>query len=164
MKTWIATLLAAAIALPAAAQQSQREKWNAPGEAFQIIGNAYYVGTAGLASYLFKTNDGLILLDGALPESAPMIEANIVKLGFKVLDIKILLNSHGHFDHTGGLAQLKKDSGAKLYVMEGDVSAVEGGFFATRSPTWLAPCCPARLRHCPHPHRCSDSPTCRSVR
>lgn len=122
-------LVALALSLPASAQQSQREKWNAPSEGFHIIDNVYYVGTGGLASYLFKTNDGLILLDGALPESVPMIEANIAKLGFKLSDIKILLNTHAHFDHTGGLAQLKKDTGAKFYAMEGDVSALEGGFY-----------------------------------
>jgi metallo-beta-lactamase class B len=130
MKAWTGAMLAAAIALPAAASaQAQRETWNKPGEAFKIIGNAYYVGTGGLASYLFETRDGLILLDGALPESVPQIETNIAKLGFKVSDIKIILNSHAHFDHSGGLAQLKKDTGAKLAAMEGDVSALEGGFY-----------------------------------
>ncbi len=126
-----ATIAAAAamFALPASAQQSQREKWNAPSEGFHIIGNVYYVGTGGLSSFLFKTSDGLILLDGALPESVPIIEGNIKKLGFKLSDIKIILNSHAHFDHSGGLQQLKKDIGAKLYAMEGDVSALEGGFY-----------------------------------
>jgi metallo-beta-lactamase class B len=122
------TIAVAAAAMPASAQ-SQREIWNKPGEAFRIIGNAYYVGTGGLASYLFETKDGLILLDGALPESVPQIEASIAKLGFKVSDIKIILNSHAHYDHTGGLAQLKKDTGATLAAMEGDVSALEGGFY-----------------------------------
>jgi metallo-beta-lactamase class B len=64
-----------------------------------------------------------------MPEGAPIIEANIAKLGFKPGDVKILLNSHAHFDHSGGLAQLKKDTGAQLYAMEGDVSALEGGFY-----------------------------------
>jgi len=118
----------AAAAMPASAQ-SQRETWNKPGEAFRIIGNAYYVGTGGLSSYLFETKDGLILLDGALTESVPQIEANIAKLGFKLGDVKIILNSHAHYDHSGGLAQLKKDTGAKFYAMEGDVSALEGGFY-----------------------------------
>jgi metallo-beta-lactamase class B len=114
---------------PAAKQPSQRELWNAPAEPFHLIDNVYSVGPAGLASYLFKTQDGLILLDGALPESVAQIEANIQKLGFKLSDVKIILNSHAHFDHSGGLAQLKKDTGAKLYAMESDVSALEGGFY-----------------------------------
>jgi metallo-beta-lactamase class B len=116
-------------AQPAAKQPSRRELWNRPAEPFHIIDNVYYVGTSGLASYLFKTQDGLIVLDGALPESAPLIEASIQKLGFKLSDVKIILNSHAHFDHSGGLAQLKEDTGARLYAMEGDVSALEGGFY-----------------------------------
>lgn len=116
-------------AQPASNQPSQREVWNVPAEPFHIIDNVYSVGTGGLASYLFKTEDGLILLDGALPESAPLIEAHIQKLGFKLSDVKIILNSHAHYDHSGGLAQLKKDTGARLYAMEGDVSALEGGFY-----------------------------------
>ena len=117
---------AAMLALPVFAQSNN---WNKPTEPFHIIDNVYYVGTEGLGAYLFKTDAGLILLDGATPEGAAMIEANIAKLGFKVGDVKILLNSHAHFDHSGGLAQLKKDTGAQMAAMEGDVSALEGGFY-----------------------------------
>lgn len=102
--------------------------WKAPTEPFRIIDNVYYVGTAGLGSYLFVTPEGDILLDGTIPEAAPQIEANIQKLGFKLSDIKYLLNSHAHYDHAGGLAQLKKDTGATLIASEGDRSALEGGF------------------------------------
>jgi metallo-beta-lactamase class B len=124
---------------PAAKQPSQREIWNVPAEPFHLIDNVYSVGTAGLAAYLFKTKDGLIVLDAALPESVPQIEANIQKLGFKLSDVKIILNSHAHFDHSGGLAQLKKDTGAKLYAMEGDVSALEGGFYlGSENEKWLS--------------------------
>jgi metallo-beta-lactamase class B len=70
-----------------------------------------------------------VLLDGATPEGAAVIKANIAKLGFKLSDVKVLLNSHAHFDHSGGLAELKAESGAKLWAMEGDVSALEGGFY-----------------------------------
>lgn len=131
LATTLATLLcASALAqAPAAKQPTQREAWNAPFEPFHLIDNVYYVGTGGLGSYLFKTSDGLIVLDAALPESVPAIEAHIKQLGFKLSDVKIILNSHAHFDHSGGLAQLKKDTGGKLYAMEGDVSALEGGFY-----------------------------------
>ncbi len=86
-------------------------------------------GRRGSRSFLFVTPEGDILLDAALPESVPQIEANIQKLGFKLTDIKYLLNSHAHFDHSGGLAQMKIDTGAKLVASEGDRSALEGGFY-----------------------------------
>lgn len=125
-KLAVAALATAMAAGPAFAQ---RDNWNKPTEPFHIAGNLYYVGTEGLASYLVVTNEGSILIDGALPDSVPQIEANIGKLGFKLKDVKIILNSHAHFDHSGGLAQLKKDTGAQLYAMEGDVSALEDGVY-----------------------------------
>ncbi|MFY0581284.1 subclass B3 metallo-beta-lactamase [Cystobacter fuscus] len=133
-----AASLALVLALPSSAQPAAPtppaardwpSNWNTPTEPFRIIDNIYYVGTEGLGSYLFVTPEGHILLDGALPESAPLIEANIQKLGFKLSDIKYLLNSHAHFDHSGGLAQLKKDTGATLIASERDQSALEGGFY-----------------------------------
>jgi metallo-beta-lactamase class B len=125
MKAGLVAAAACTMAAPAVAQRN----WNTPTEPFHVIDNVYYVGTEGLAAYLFVTPQGNILLDGATAEAAPQIEANIVKLGFKVADVKILLNSHAHFDHSAGLAQLKKDTGAQMLAMEGDVSALEGGFY-----------------------------------
>ena len=103
--------------------------WNKPTEPFHVIDNIYYVGTEGLGAYLFTGPEGHVLLDGATPEGADVIEANIAKLGFKLSDVKVLLNSHAHYDHSGGLAQLKQESGASSHAMEGDVSALEGGFY-----------------------------------
>ncbi|MFT3721957.1 MAG: subclass B3 metallo-beta-lactamase [Hyphomonadaceae bacterium] len=120
---------AAAVGMAAGPAFAQRDNWNKPTEPFHIAGNLYYVGTEGLASYLVVTSEGNILIDGALPDSVAQIEANIAKLGFKVSDIKIILNSHAHFDHSGGLAQLKKDTGAQLVAHQGDVSALEGGVY-----------------------------------
>jgi metallo-beta-lactamase class B len=105
------------------------QKWTAPFEPFQLIDNIYYVGTDGIAAYIIKTSQGLILLDTALPESTGMIKANIAKLGFKLADIKIILNSHAHFDHTGGLAEIKKDTGAQLVAGERDKPLLEGGYY-----------------------------------
>ncbi len=127
---WFTTVAAAAaISMSAALPAFAQTNWNTPTEPFHVIDNVYYVGTEGLSAFLFTTPEGHILLDGATPQGAPMIEANIAKLGFKLSDVKLLLNSHAHFDHSGGLKQLKQDTGAKLYVMEGDVSAIEGGFY-----------------------------------
>jgi metallo-beta-lactamase class B len=121
--------LTCSIACTTALAQSQRENWNKPTPPFHIIDNLYYVGTNGLASYLIVTPEGNVLLDAALEESVPQIEKNIQTLGFKLTDVKFLLNSHAHLDHSGGLAQLKKDTGAVLISSQGDKSALEGGFY-----------------------------------
>ena len=102
-------------------------EWIQPHAPFRIVPNLYYVGTEGLASYLFVTDRGLVLLDATLPENVPQIEANIRSLGFELRDVKILLNSHAHFDHAGGFSAIKRDTGATLEVMDRDVWAVEHG-------------------------------------
>jgi metallo-beta-lactamase class B len=101
--------------------------WSAPFKPFHVIDCIYYVGSAGLSAWIIKTSDGLILLDVGMPQNATMVEKNIQSLGFKLSDIKILLNSHAHFDHAGGLSHLKRDTGAKLEAGAGDKTALETG-------------------------------------
>ena len=43
--------------------------------------------------------------------------------------MKILLNSHAHIDHAGGLAKLKVDTGAMLIASAGDRYALEKGVY-----------------------------------
>jgi metallo-beta-lactamase class B len=95
--------------------------WNQPVEPFRIAGNLYYVGASDVTSYLIATLQGHIVIDGGFEETAPMILANIAKLGFKPKDVKILLSSHAHYDHAGGLAELKRVTGAKFYASVADV-------------------------------------------
>ncbi|MGA1994521.1 MAG: subclass B3 metallo-beta-lactamase [Bryobacteraceae bacterium] len=88
--------------------------WNAPQKPFRIYGNTYYVGPHGLSSILVTSEAGHVLLDGALPESAPGIAASIRSLGFRMEDVKLIVNSHVHFDHAGGIAALQRLSGAAV--------------------------------------------------
>ena len=98
---------------------------NQPMPPFRIAGDIYYVGASDVASYLMVTPQGMLLLDGGFAETAPMIEANIQALGFKVTDVKWLLNGHAHPDHAGGLAKLKADSGARFAAMAQEVQPLE---------------------------------------
>jgi metallo-beta-lactamase class B len=114
---------------PAAMAQDarQRQAWNRPAEPFRIIGNVHYVGTAGIASYLVTGPRGHVLIDGGLPESAPLIAANIRGLGFRPQDVRYILVNHAHFDHSGGLAALKRLTGATLLASAGDKADLESG-------------------------------------
>jgi len=133
----IVVALVALISLTAAAEaQTPKDmlaallvKWNKPTEPFKMIGNVYYVGTDGLASYLITSPQGHILVDTVMPEATSQIKANIEKLGFKVTDVKYLLNTHAHIDHTGGLAEMKVASGAQLVAGEADKPLLEGGYY-----------------------------------
>ena len=122
-----AVLLAASPACAELPFVKERAEWNVPQKPFHVIGNIYYVGMAGVSAFLIVTPQGNILTDGGLPESAPFIEANIKALGFKLSDVKYLLNSHAHFDHSGGLAKLKSDTGAKFVASTGDAPFLESG-------------------------------------
>jgi metallo-beta-lactamase class B len=102
-------------------------EWTAPSEPFRIAGNLYYVGTYDLACYLITTSDGNILINTGMAESVPMIRKNIETLGFRYNDIKILLTTQAHFDHVSGMAAIKKDTGAKMYVDEADVQVMQDG-------------------------------------
>jgi metallo-beta-lactamase class B len=105
--------------------QADSNPWNRPIEPFRIVGNLYYVGGADLTSYLIVTPKGLILLDGGSAALAPVIQKHIEELGFKAEDIRILLNSHAHLDHAGGLALFKRLSGARMVASEGDRPLLE---------------------------------------
>jgi len=110
-------------------RKAMLEYWNKPTESFKIIGNIYYVGTNGLASYLVTSPQGHFLIDTAMPETATQIEASIQKLGFKLSDVKYILNTHAHMDHTGGIAQIKKNTGAQVVSGEKDKPLLEGGYY-----------------------------------
>ena len=130
MKSLIAAAAVLILATPAQAELpfvKERAEWNVPQKPFHVIGNIYYVGMAGVSAFLIVTPKGSILTDGGLPESAPFIEKNIQALGFKLSDVKYLLNSHAHFDHSGGLAKLKADTGARFVASTGDAPFLESG-------------------------------------
>jgi metallo-beta-lactamase class B len=127
MKKSLITAAFVLTAIPAFAQQNAT--WTAPFEPFKVIDNVYYVGSAGLSSWLITTPQGDILLDVGVPQNATMVEEHIQKLGFKLSDIKILLNSHGHFDHSGGMAKLKADTGATVISSVPERYALEHGVY-----------------------------------
>lgn len=114
-------------AITCSAHAANPPAWSTPTAPYQIGENLYYVGSAGLSSFLITTPKGHILIDSGLPGSARGIETNIAALGFKPSDVKILLNTHAHFDHTGGFAELKADTGAELIASAADRKALETG-------------------------------------
>jgi len=119
---WLLLILATA---DACALSPESEAKNQPVEPFRIAGNVYYVGASDVTSYLVSTSQGLVLIDGGFAETAPQIEKNIARLGFKLADVKIILNGHAHPDHAGGLATLVRDSGAKFEAMAQEVAPLE---------------------------------------
>jgi metallo-beta-lactamase class B len=102
-------------------------EWNEPHEAFNVFGNTFYVGTAGLGALLITSPGGHILVDGGLPQSAPLIAENIRAAGFRLEDVKLIVNSHTHYDHAGGIAALQRASGARVAASPIAKRALENG-------------------------------------
>lgn len=124
--TVVATLANSAPS-PAQSTPVLREEWNVPVAPYHVVGNVHYVGAKGVSAFLITTPAGSILIDGGLPETAPLIAKNVAALGFDLRQVKYLLNSHAHFDHAGGLAELKRLSGARLVASRADAPALRAG-------------------------------------
>ena len=103
------------------------ERWNQPHAPVQLAESTWYVGVHGLSSILIRTGDGLILLDGGLPQSAPLIADNIAALGFALDDIELIGLSHAHYDHAGGIAALQRASGARVVARQAQADALRNG-------------------------------------
>jgi len=102
-------------------------EWNKPVKAFRIIGNIYYVGASEVSSFLITTSKGHILMDSGFAETVPLIQDGFKQLGFSLRDVKILINSHAHYDHAAGFAELKELTGASLMVSEADAALMANG-------------------------------------
>lgn len=122
-----ATIFATLLAITPATAQLDPPSWTRATSPFTLIGPIDYVGTEGLAAYLIHTRDGAILIDAPMEENVTRIEYAVRARGVKMREVKYLLLSHAHFDHAGGLAGIKKLTGAKLVVGARDVQAVSTG-------------------------------------
>lgn len=120
--------------LPAAAMAQTPPSWSQEQAPFRIYGDTFYVGTRGLSAILVTSPRGDILIDGAIPQAAPQIAAHIRALGVSPRDIKVILNSHAHSDHAGGLAQLQMLTGAAVMASPWSARVLRAGIVARDDP------------------------------
>jgi metallo-beta-lactamase class B len=138
-----------ALALSACVLTASAADWYAPQEPFRVYGNTYYVGTGGISAVLLTSKAGHILIDAGAPKAADDVAAHIRKLGFRVEDIRYILNSHAHHDHAGAIAALQKLSGATVLGSSASVRLLESGQPDRADPQYpsLSPIAPvARTR------------------
>lgn len=137
---WMATPMTARTTAPTAAPPQPGWRcddcavWNTPQKPFRIFGNTWYVGTHGLSAILITSEQGHILVDAALPESVPLIAANIRELGFKVEDIDLIVMSHVHFDHAGGVGGMQTASGARVASRAPNIEVLRTGRVSPADP------------------------------
>lgn len=114
-------------------------EWNAPRQPFKVFGNTYFVGSMGLSSVLIVTDQGLVLIDVALPQSAPLIDASIRALGYRTSDVKFILTSHAHFDHVGGVRSMQRFTGATVVSSAASARALALGQPTPDDPQYAGP-------------------------
>jgi metallo-beta-lactamase class B len=108
--------------------------WSDPTPPRKVFGNTWYVGTCGISALLITGDDGHVLIDGATPEAGPMIVESIRTLGFDPRDVRVLLNTHEHIDHAGGLAAIQQATGAPLRARRPGLIALRKGDMDMRDP------------------------------
>ncbi len=140
-RRWLVLLGAAAALAVLVAIQKWRSVINrggqTPVEPFRIAGNLYYVGASEATAFLLTGPERHVLIDGGYPGTAPIIIESIATLGFDIADVGVLLNSHAHFDHAGGLAALQEASGAELWISAADADVIAAG--GAGDPTVVGP-------------------------
>lgn len=127
MKRFVCSLLICLAAVTALPIHAEEPSWRRPQKPFRIYGDTYYVGTQGLSAILITSPQGNILIDGTLQRNASLIEANIRALGFRVEDVRVILNSHAHSDHAGAIAELANTSGAQVRASAAGARALMAG-------------------------------------
>ena len=119
-----------------ASQCKDWDDYNKPAPPVGIFGNTYLVGTCGISSILITDPAGDILIDGGSEQDADLIAANIQKLGFRLSDVKYILNSHEHFDHVGGIAKLQRMTGAQLIASPAAAAVLNSGMAGKDDPQY----------------------------
>jgi metallo-beta-lactamase class B len=110
------------------------DEWDKPAPPVRIHGNTYYVGTCGISAILITDRAGDILIDGGPEDAAGLIAKNIQSLGFNLRDVRILLHTHEHPDHVGGLSKLQELTGAQLYASPVAAKVLESGIASADDP------------------------------
>ena len=127
MKRIYAAVLLAVLFAFAPAVEAQREDWVTPFEAHRVVGPLYYVGTYDLGVFLLTSDEGHMLINTGLEDSAPLIKQSIEDLGFEYEDVKVLLTMQAHFDHVAAMATVQKETGAQVWATAEDAKLLESG-------------------------------------
>jgi len=129
-------VLIAALCIVATAAHADPAEWDAPQKPFALYGNTYYVGTAGISAVLITSPEGHILIDGTGAKGAGIVADNIRSLGYKLSDVKYILNSHAHSDHAGGIAALQRLTNAPVLAGHANLAVLASGKASTADPQY----------------------------
>lgn len=120
-------------------------EWTQPQQPFKVFGNTYYVGTRGLAAILITSPTGAVLIDTGVRGSAAGVASNITALGVPLQNVELIVTSHVHFDHTGGVAELQRRTGATVAALPWSAQVLARGRSDRRDPQFAAAAPPERV-------------------
>jgi len=110
------------------------QDFNKPAPAVRIHANTYLVGSCGISSILIVGDQGDVLIDGGTEQDADLIADNIRALGYRPEDVRLILTSHEHPDHVGGIAKLQRLSGATVVASAAAAKVLSSGTPAPDDP------------------------------
>lgn len=140
----------ASVQMPTLAKEStlskecKSDEWNEPTAPRHLYGNSWYVGTCGISVILIANPQGHILIDSGPANGFEAVSKSLQALGVRLKDIRTILTTHEHHDHTGGVAQFQKESGAQVLVRKDALDAMRTGKADHRDPQFreLSPFAP----------------------
>ena len=121
-------------AMTAPAACGGRDGWSEPTVPQRIFANVWYVGTCGISAVLVTSPQGHIVIDGGTRDAGGLVAASIVRAGFRLRDVRWILSSHEHFDHAGGIAELKRLTGARIAATAPNAAVLRTGKPAADDP------------------------------
>jgi len=92
------------------------------------------VGRDYVNSFAFTDDDGSVtLVDCGLSKAPPRIVAGLAAIGKRPADVTRILLTHVHPDHAGGAAEMSRQTGADVWVHEGDHPSATSGTVAQKA-------------------------------
>jgi glyoxylase-like metal-dependent hydrolase (beta-lactamase superfamily II) len=92
----------------------------------EVIDGVFEIEFSFVHAYLVVTDDGVVFVDTGLPGRAAKIEEALTGAKKVVGDVKTILLTHWHTDHTGGVAGLQERSGARVVAHQLDAPVIDG--------------------------------------
>ena len=126
-----------AAAAPVVAPCKDEGDWAEATAPRHVFGNTWYVGSCGISAILVTSPEGHILIDGATEAAADGIARSIEASGHRVRDVRVILNTHEHFDHAGGIARLQHLSGAQVFARQAALPVLRSGRSERNDPQHL---------------------------
>ena len=93
----------------------------------KLFDNLFYVGRTDVGAWVLKTSGGLVLFDtlNNRDEAEHIVVAGMRKLGLNPDDLKAVILTHSHGDHSGGMSYFR-DRGVRIMVSEADWAQLGG--------------------------------------